>query len=214
MDNNRSGGWWGRAIAGGVLKWMGFQVAALAGPAVLGVLATAAGRMSESAPWMWALAAGALTFGGAAAGVHFTLSVVDRYAVRGRLALATPRVAVDMASGDVALGVNLQSLADVAIEFEIREIRTQIDWAYPTSKPFERTIYEIPPRGHGFFSDHVIQFERSTVSGGKVSHGSVIAAVAYGRPGSRKHTLNVQCGVHIRFTNIGTIDGTSWEMLA
>lgn len=205
--------WVGKAIAGGMLKWIGFQIAALAGPAVLGLAAAAAGRMGGEVSWMWAISAGALSFGGAAAGVFFTLAVVDRYKVSGRLALASPRIALDLASGDVSLGVNLQSLAEVPIEFEIKEIRTQLSGTYASNKPFDRTTFEVPPHGVGFFSDYAIELKQGSLAG-KVLDGSVIAMIAYGRPGSRKNVLNVKCGVHLRYGAQGSLEGTSWEMLA
>lgn len=210
---SQSQSWIARAVAGGIFKWFGFQLAALAGPTLLGLAATILGKLSGDGTWSAALAAGALTFGGTAAGVYFTLAVLDRYAVKGRLALQSPRIAVAIDSGEISLGINLSNLADVGIEFEVVELVTQLSGKFPSSKPFERKTFEIPPHGVGFFSDHVIPVDRESTSGMRID-GTINGRIVYGRPGSRKYELLVKYGVHLQLDPSGSIGSWAWEVIA
>jgi hypothetical protein len=211
MMSKQGAGWVARALASGVLKWIAFQAAALVGPLLLGLATIAIGRVGDGTPWMWAIAAGALTFGGCAAGLHFMLAVAARYRVKGRLALSSPRIAVELASGELALGVNLQSLADVPIEFEIKQLRTQLAGVFAPNKPYTNTVIEIPPNGQGWFVDHVISIGRKWAPGEVVS-GQVIAIIAYGRPGSRTHILEARTAVHVKFSAEGSPEASAWDL--
>ena len=154
--------------------------------------------------------AASLTFGGASAGAFYVFELVKRRAIEGRLACVSPRIALDIVSGEVSLGVNLQSLADVPIEFEIKQIRTEVAGSYPPSKPFDLSTFVIPPLGVAFFSDFGIKVAlQAGVS--EVKEGTVRASVLYGRPGSRKYNLDIKRKVHLRYDAAGIIEAFSWN---
>ena len=147
---------------------------------------------------MWALMATSLSFGGVAAGTFFVFELVGRRAVDGRLACSSPRVAIDIRAGGVCLGVDLKSLADVPVDFEVKLIRTELAGQYASSKPFERSSFVIPPQGVAFFNDHAIK-PNLTGLGPEVVEGSVNATILYGRPGNRKYTLVVRRKMYLSF---------------
>ncbi len=213
VKEQTSGSWIARALASGMLKWLAYQLAAIIGPVLFGVATALVGRIGDGTPWMWSMAAGALGFGGCAAGAFFLSVIVARQRVSAKLGLAGPRFAFDITSKDVILGVSLQSTAQIPLEFEIKEIRTQLGDAYPPSRPFTNTVFNVPPGGQGWFFDHPIPVARG---GGheKTVNGTVTAKIAYGRPGSRKHLLDAKWLVHLRFDETGNSFTATWQDLA
>lgn len=204
-------GWLLRAFGSGLLKWVGFQIATLFGPLLIGIVTATLGRFDGSATWMWAACAGALAFGGSAAGAYYLIGIAEKFRVKGRLSFAAPRVSHDIRSGDIALGFNVQNLADVSLEFEVKEMRTQLGELFPPSKAFVKTIYEIPPGGYGWFSDYSIQGSKP---GGdvKIERGTIQVNLLYGRPGARKHKLEGKWVVHLQYGSGSTIETTAWEI--
>ena len=203
-------GWLAKAAASGVVKAIAYHAATAALPFVLAALTLIIGRLGDGASWMWALMAASLTFGGTSAGVFYVFELVGRRAIEGKLACVSPRIAVDIKSGEPSLGINLQSLADVPIEFEVKQIRTEVAGSYSASKPFDLATFVIPPRGVGFFNDYGIKV---VLQGGvsEVKEASVRAVVLYGRPGSRKYSLDIRRQVHLRYNGEGNIEAVSWN---
>lgn len=204
MDSANNGHWIAKALASGAIKALAYQLVTVAMPFLVAGLTLAAGRIGGDVPWMWALMATSLSFGGVAAGTFYVLEVVRQRAVDGRLACVSPRVAIDMQSGGVCLGVDLRSLADVPVDFEVKLIRTELGGSYAPSKPFERTSFVIPPQGVAFFNDHAIKPQLAG-SGPEVVEGSVDATILYGRPGSRKYTLKVRRKMYLNFSVDGQV---------
>ena len=203
-------GWLAKAAASGIVKAITYHVATAALPFVLAALTLIVGRLSDGASWMWALMAASLTFGGTSAGVFFIFELVGKRAIEGKLACVSPRIAVDIKSGEPSLGINLQSLADVPIEFEVKQIRTEVAGIYSASKPFDLATFLIPPRGVGFFSDYGIKV---VLQGGvsEVKGASVSAVVLYGSSGNRKFSLDIKRKVHLRYNAEGNIEAVSWN---
>jgi hypothetical protein len=212
MATNDDRSWIAKALASGLLKWVGLQLATLGAPIALALGTLLIGWL-QNGPWMWSITAAALAFGGSAAGVHHTLDIISRYRVAGKVVFAGPRVAIDMKTGQVALGINVLSTAEVPVEFEVKSIRTNLGTSYAANKPYGLAVFEMPPRGQGWFVDHAIPATNDP-SDPAVASGSVIATVAYGRPGARKHELAIRCGVHLKRGDAGAIEAASWELIA
>lgn len=204
-------GWLLRAFGSGLLKWVGFQVATLAGPLVIGIVTTTLGRADGSVTWMWAACAGALAFGGSAAGAYYLIGIAEKFRVKGRLSFSAPRITHDIQSGDIALGFDVKNLADVSLEYEVKEIRTQLDDLFPPNRAYTKKIFEIPPGGYGWFSDYSIQGSRP---GGdaRIVRGTIQVELLYGRPGARKHKLAGKWIVHLQYGSEPNIETIAWEV--
>lgn len=197
------------SFTSGVVKWIGWQVASFIGPVVIGIVTAWAGRLGDGSSWMWSIMAGSLAYGGSAAGIYFTLAIVARQRVNGRLELICPQAAIDINTGDIVLGVQLRNSAENSIEFEIVHMATELGGNYPAKKPYSKTVFEIPAGGKGWFHDYSIQVARGNPA--SVCSGSVVAEIKYGRPGYRKYVMNVKCAMHIRFDANGNLEATAWE---
>ena len=173
---NPNSGWLARAAASGVVRAITYHAATVAMPFVLAALALVAGRVGDGASWMWAIMAASLTFGGAAIGIFYVFELVGKRSIEGRLSCISPRVAIDIRTGELSLGINLLSACDLPIQFEIKSLRTELNGTYPSSKPFELIVFDIPPHGVGFFSDFGINL-KGQATAGKVIKGTVIATV-------------------------------------
>ena len=208
--SNSNDGWLAKAAASGIVKAIAYHAATAVLPFFLAALTLLFGRLGDGASWMWSLMAASMTFGGTSAGMFYVFELAGRRAIDGKLVCVSPRIATDITTGDPSLGFNLQSMADVPVEFEVKQIRTEIAGVYSASKPFDLATFVIPPRGAGFFSDYGITV---LLQGGvsEVKEASIRAVVCYGSTGSRKYNLDIKRKVHLRYNADGIIDGVAWN---
>lgn len=202
--------WLAKAAASGVVKAISYHAATTALPFLLAAMTLIAGRLGDGASWMWSLMAASLAFGGSSAGFFYLFEFVGKRAIDGRLSCESPRVSIDIVSGKPCLGINLQSSADVPVEFEVSQIKTEVSGVYPQSKPFDLATFLIPPRGIGFFNDFSISVELKEGIA-EVREGSVSAIVKYGKAGNRKYILEIKRKVHLRYSAEGNIEAVSWN---
>lgn len=204
-------GWLLRAFSGGVIKWVGFQIATLIGPLLIGIMTTTVGIVDGTATWMWAACAGSLAFGGSAAGAYYVISIAEKFRVKGRLSFAKPIISHDIESGNISLGFEVQNQADVLLEYEIKEIRTQLGKLFPPKKKFEKTIYDIPSMGVGWFYDYAIESSKPNGQA-RIEQGTIEVDLLYGKPGARKHKLSGKWITYLKYGSGSTIENVAWEV--
>jgi hypothetical protein len=193
--------WVTRALARGSLSAIGKHITTaylipIGVPLVTGYLA-----YLRSVPWDQVLLYGAVTFAGVTHGLVKFDDWLDRRRVKEKLTVGLVRVGRAMVGPGMRFGIQLDSEAAVPIEFDVVDVATRIADRVPPKMPFDRTRFVIPPRGVGWFDDHMINLGTTPRPGSL--EGFLEMTVHYGRPGRLKHQLIIKKRVVLGFNADG-----------
>ena len=204
---NKTQNWIIQAIASGAIKATVFQATLVALPFVVASMTAVAGSM-QSIPWMWVLMATSVAFASVAVGVLRFHEVLGRLRVEGKLFCECPRIALEISNQGICLGVALRSTADVPIEFEVEDMKTELMGVYPPKKAYPRKNFIVPPNGVAWFDDYEVQIGEQVST---TVTGVVEMQIRYGKPARLKHQLHIKKQVVIRFSDKGVIDAFAWN---
>jgi hypothetical protein len=209
MATSREGNWAGRAAVAGSIKAISYHVMVTYVIPIGAPIMTGAVGYFEGYPWMFILTAAALTFGGMATGLVRFDEWLGRRSVKEKLGFSSVRALKDVRGGNgFALGVAFNNLADVPIEFEIEEISSRLVNRVPEKRSFDLKRFVIPPRGRGWFDDHIIDI--TPPSPGTIE-GLIECKLKYGRVGRRQYDLLVRKQVVLSFNEDGLPGPSSWN---
>jgi|SRR5215472_6829090 len=201
--------WLRRAIAAGSVKAIASQIT-LTYIIPLGLpLVTAFAGYLQGLPWMYLLVGAGLMFGAVSTGLVRFDEWMDKRRVTDKLKFSGVRMGKDIHGSGYFLGVSFQSAADLSIEFEVQEMRTRLRNNVPEKTSYAQPKIVIPPRGIGWFDDHIIDIGPPPKPG--TIEGFVECKVSYGRVGDRRCDLAVKKQVILSFNEDGLLGPCSWN---
>lgn len=204
----------GRAAAigtfGGTVSFIWSQaiwpwLAPIGAPVVAALLGWAQG-----APIMYVWVGTCLAFAAATTGVLRLEEWLARRRVEDKLVLAQCRFARHVGGGgNFALGFAVNNRADFPIQFEIEDLRTQIDNRVPppVSGPISPRRVTVSPGGVGWWDDQLIKISPPRPG---VITGEIEFRIRYGRVGRPRYKLSGRHRVSVQFSDAGEPGPLAW----
>lgn len=195
-----------KAIASGAAKAIAYHVTlTYVLPVGAPLLAAYLGYV-QGLPLMYIFVGSLFAFACAATGaVQFSEWLFKR-SVRDKLGFAGLRIIHNARGAGLGLGVSLSSSADIPITFELVSVTTRLNNRVPAERNFAVREITMPPRGVGYFDDHIIDVVPPTPGS---LEGEIDFVFRYGKEGLMKHDLQIRKQVIATFNAEGVLLGAS-----
>jgi len=198
-------GWLTRQIAsGGVTGIFSWLTTTYIIPVGIPIMAIIVG-WAQGVPWFY------LIIGASFITVTMLVGLVSwdewqiRTRVENKIRFRTVRFGNDLHGDGIVIMVEIDSLANFPIDFEVVELMVKLDDKIPKQEHKAGHIVEIPAMGFGWWNTHAIKIDKPPSPG--VIDGSLSFTLRYGRFKNLKHTFFQKKNIVVTFNEQGLLTG-------